>query len=47
MKRSALDYVPERRIMLSMIAMARRRDDDLMRRCVDAYAHKRIDMFVR
>ena len=35
------------RIMLSMIAMARPRDDDLMRRCVDAYAHKRIDMIVR
>ena len=47
MERSALDFVPERRFMLSMIAMARPRDDDLMRRCLDASARKRIDVFVR
>ena len=47
MERSAWDFVPEQRIMLSMIAMARPRDDDLMRRSVDAYAHECIDMFVR
>ena len=47
MERSAWDFVPEQRIMLSMIAMARPRDDDLMRRHVDAYVCKCIDIFVR
>ena len=47
MERRALDFVPEQRIMFSMIAMARPRDDELMRRRVDAYVCKCIDMFVR